>query len=147
MKLYLDVCCLNRPFDAQGADRVRLESQAVVAILDLCIRNEHEWCSSEVVEDEILRSPDPDRRMMVWSMLRHAASRLEVREEHVSLAGEFITHGLHAMDALHLAVAESYGGDILMTTDDLFIRKAKRLASLRVRVVNPVAGLAEIAET
>jgi len=25
MKIYLDVCCLNRPFDDQVQDRVRLE--------------------------------------------------------------------------------------------------------------------------
>jgi len=26
MKVYLDACCLNRPFDDQSQDRIRLES-------------------------------------------------------------------------------------------------------------------------
>ena len=30
MKIYLDVCCLNRPFDDQTQDRIHLESEAVV---------------------------------------------------------------------------------------------------------------------
>jgi hypothetical protein len=33
MKIYLDVCCLNRPFDDQTQDRIRLETEAVMLIL------------------------------------------------------------------------------------------------------------------
>ena len=34
MKVYLDVSCLNRPFDDQSQARIALESQAVVLILE-----------------------------------------------------------------------------------------------------------------
>jgi hypothetical protein len=33
MKIYLDTCCLNRPFDDQRQHRVRLETEAVTLIL------------------------------------------------------------------------------------------------------------------
>jgi hypothetical protein len=33
MKIYLDVCCLNRPFDDQGQERIRLEAEAVLLII------------------------------------------------------------------------------------------------------------------
>jgi hypothetical protein len=33
MRIYLDVCCLSRPFDNQSQERVRLESEAVLMIL------------------------------------------------------------------------------------------------------------------
>jgi hypothetical protein len=36
MKIYLDVSCLNRPFDDQGQARVRLEAEAVTVILAKC---------------------------------------------------------------------------------------------------------------
>jgi hypothetical protein len=32
MRIYLDACCLNRPFDNQSQERVRLESEAIQAI-------------------------------------------------------------------------------------------------------------------
>jgi hypothetical protein len=35
-KVYLDVCCLNRPFDDQQQDRVHLEAEAVLLILKRC---------------------------------------------------------------------------------------------------------------
>jgi hypothetical protein len=33
-RIYLDVCCLNRPFDDQRQDRIRLEAEAIERILD-----------------------------------------------------------------------------------------------------------------
>jgi len=33
MRIYLDVCCLNRPFDDQTQERIHLESEAVLIIL------------------------------------------------------------------------------------------------------------------
>ena len=46
MKLYLDLCCLNRPFDDQSQARVAMESQAVVLILEKIDRGEHDLCNS-----------------------------------------------------------------------------------------------------
>jgi len=34
MKIYMDVCCLCRPFDNQLIPRIRYESEAVIAILN-----------------------------------------------------------------------------------------------------------------
>ena len=33
MRRYLDLCCLKRPFDDQSQPRVRLESEAMLALL------------------------------------------------------------------------------------------------------------------
>ena len=33
MKLYLDTCCYNRPFDDQTQERIHLESEAILTIL------------------------------------------------------------------------------------------------------------------
>jgi hypothetical protein len=33
MRLYLDICCLKRPFDDQAQPRVRIETEAVLGLL------------------------------------------------------------------------------------------------------------------
>jgi hypothetical protein len=33
MRIYVDMCCLKRPFDDQSQPRIRLESEAVLALL------------------------------------------------------------------------------------------------------------------
>jgi hypothetical protein len=49
MRIYLDVCCINRPFDDQTEERIRMESEAVLAILKRCLS---EWTliGSEAIE-------------------------------------------------------------------------------------------------
>jgi len=34
MKLYLDTCCYNRPFDDQAQERIHIESEAVLIIIE-----------------------------------------------------------------------------------------------------------------
>jgi hypothetical protein len=36
VRIYLDACCLNRPFDDQTQARIRLEAEAVLMILMEC---------------------------------------------------------------------------------------------------------------
>ena len=66
-KIYLDSCCLNRPFDDQAQERIRLEAEAVLLILERIRDGSWEWISSDAVADEIDQIPDPSRRERVQS--------------------------------------------------------------------------------
>lgn len=57
----LDACCLNRPFDDQTQDRIRLEAEAVLLILGHVHRGEWRWIGSEVLHFEIAQNPDLER--------------------------------------------------------------------------------------
>ena len=47
MRIYMDVCCLNRPFDDQTKAKILIESDAVLAILSKC--SAEEWFYSQVI--------------------------------------------------------------------------------------------------
>ena len=147
MKVYLDVCCLSRPFDDQSHDRVRLESEAVKLLLDLHAKSKITWVSSEAVEDEVRRNPDDEKRSAVQLLLQSADLHLVIDERSVLLAREFAAQGLPSMDALHLALAESSACDIILTTDDSFLRSAQRLLPPpNVRIENPARWIVEVIE-
>ena len=74
MKIYLDVCCLNRPFDDHSQERIRLESEAVVAILGRS--KTLTLLSSEIVDLEISKIPDEDRKQKV--MLLSSISKMNI---------------------------------------------------------------------
>ena len=57
MKLYLDVCCLNRPFDDQSQNRVRLEAEAVLSILELAGSGALEIIGSDIIDDGFRKCP------------------------------------------------------------------------------------------
>jgi predicted nucleic acid-binding protein len=138
-RVYLDVCCLNRPFDDQSQDRIRLESEAVRLILARIKSGEPSWVVSEVMEEEIERTADPVRRGRVRLMLDYAATRIALGDAEVTRGEELEALGFQAYDALHLACAEAAAVDVFLTTDDRLLRTARRAAGdLRVRVANPL---------
>jgi predicted nucleic acid-binding protein len=142
MRIYLDACCLYRPLDDQTQIRIRIESEAVRLILEQFSAGAHRWVCSEVVEDEVLRNPNEEQRSVIAAMLRFADERLQLEERTLSLARTYVAQGLETMDALHLAASEIGGCDLLLTTDDAFLRRARQIRPApRVRVENPAAWL------
>lgn len=140
MRVYFDVCALNRPFDDQSQDRIRLEADAVRIILMKCRAGDLDWVTSGAVSDEIGQNPDPVRQAEVVELSQTAPSRCDFNATVRDRANHLSNTGLRAMDALHLAYAEAAGCDILFSTDDRFIHRAERLSPpSTVRVMNPLA--------
>jgi predicted nucleic acid-binding protein len=145
LRIYLDVCCLNRPFDDQRQDRIRLESEAVLLILGHCEAGTWQWISSAVVEEEVNNTPSHERRYRVRSMLSGAHSTVALTEATVIRAQELKAMGFRTYDALHLACAEQATVNIFLTTDDRVLRIATSHAEeLHVRVANPLTWLVEV---
>ena len=145
MRIYLDVCCLHRPFDDQSQERIRLESEAVKLVFDSHAKGQIDLVGSEAIEDEVLRNPDEEKRSAVWSLLQVLNERLVLDERALSLARSYAGQGMGRMDAVHLALAEVGDCDILLTTDDLFLQKVRTLLSPpRVRVDNPAKWVVEV---
>ena len=141
-KIYLDVCCWNRPFDDQTQTRVHLEAEAVLAIISEIERGDCQLLHSEIVDLEIANAPDLKRRERLQTLIprRHRYIRHEQRMS--SRALELEERGFAGIDALHLACAEAAGADIFLTTDDRLLRLAARHENfLRVRVANPLAWM------
>lgn len=70
MRIYLDTCAIQRPFDDDGQPRIRLEAEAVVSILTLREARDFELVVSAAHEIETERNPYPDRRAHADAVLR-----------------------------------------------------------------------------
>jgi predicted nucleic acid-binding protein len=144
MKLYLDTCCLNRPFDDISQDRVFLESEAVLSILARCQGGQWNVANSEDVDLELSKTANPDKLKKVRALYAVAGGeRLLITGEVVTRALYFQQNGLKHYDSLHLALAEFWRGDVLLTTDDGFLKAARRFET-GLPAANPVAWLTEI---
>jgi len=144
--LYLDACCLNRPYDDQSSERVRLESEAVLLILKRIESGEWQWLASEVLSFEINQTPDNERRSRLGLMLSGAARSIQIEEIETRRAGELVKLGFRNFDAMHLACAESGNVEVFLTTDDHLVRLAARTGATRLRVENPLVWLREGSE-
>lgn len=139
MRIYLDACCLSRPFDEKTQPKVRLESEAVLIILKDVHDGRYELVISEILEVENENNPDAEERAEVRTFLRLAHRRVAMTAKEISRADEVVSLGFGAYDAFHVACAESAGADYLLSTDDDMVRLGeKHRGKLGIGVMNPV---------
>lgn len=144
-KIYLDTCCLSRFFDDQTQIRVQRETESISRILETLRQGEWKWIASKVLEIEVAKNLNFSQRLRVRSLLTRANEFILLTEAEVSRSIALESFGFKPFDALHLASAESGTADILLTTDDRFVRRAKRVFDqLHVRVENPDTWLQEV---
>jgi hypothetical protein len=66
LKVYMDVCCLSRPFDDQSQDKVRFEAEAVISILKHCVSGgDWELVVSDIITIEISKIQDPIKKQKI----------------------------------------------------------------------------------
>ena len=146
-KIYLDNCCLSRPFDDQTQPRIRLETEAIVLIIEHFCAGQWQWISSEVSTFEADQNLDLRQRLQVKFLLNYVHQVISVGTTETSRGKHLESLGFKPFDALHLACAESGNADLLLTTDDQMLRKAKSISpQLRIRVENPLTWLQEVTE-
>ena len=143
-KIYLDTCCLNRPFDDQTQTRIRLEAEAVLAIFSQIEIGEWDWVGSDVLKDEVEQTPDTQKLSRVSLLLDFIEDNIEIGEKEIKRAKILRKKGFQLFDALHIASAESAKADVFLSTDDRLIKLAKRLSiELQIRVENPLVWVTE----
>ena len=143
MLIYLDLNCFNRPFDDQNQQRIALETAAVFSILQRLIEGLDQLAWSEVLDFENAQHPLPDRRTEIGSWSQRARVRIKIDEQVAARAEGLHAAGLAPLDATHLACAEVGDCACLVTCDDRFIRRARRLTT-QVMVKTPVEYLEDL---
>ena len=143
--IYMDVCCLNRPFDDQTQDRIYLESVAVLSILERCSAGQWQILGSEAIDSEISFTVDIERKRKVTALTALSLNKVMVDDKIKLRAHEILEIGFQPFDALHLACAEIGQADVFLTTDDKLLSRAiKNQGKIEVIVENPVSWLMEV---
>jgi predicted nucleic acid-binding protein len=143
MRIYLYICCLQRPLDDQTQPRIRVETEAVLAILAAAQVGDLVLVNSEAPEYEMGRIPDNQRRAEVAGILALSEERIEITDAAERLAESLESRGVGPMDAVHLALASVARVDFFATCDDRLLRKAKGESGLDCKVVSALALVSE----
>jgi predicted nucleic acid-binding protein len=139
IKVYLDNCTYNRPFDDQADIRVRLEAEAKLFIQEQIKdkRIDLVWSSVNNFENNDNPSAEKRERIMVWG--NFAAERCRLNEAILTKAIELQSLNLRAKDALHIAAAIHSRCDCFITTDRKILNKNIN----GIAVVNPLTFVEE----
>lgn len=141
-KIYLDLCCLNRPFDDWKQDRNRLEGEAIIKIFQLLELAKYQLISSETIDVELKRMSNLDKLKEIKKLLKIANSKVIINKKIDQRTQEIEKLGFGVYDSFHIACAEYARVDVLLTTDDRLLKKAIKYNNLlQVKIENPVLWL------
>ena len=133
-KIYLDVCCFNRPYDDQTQLRIELETKAKLHVQQKIVEGKFVLVSSVILEFENNNTPYPLRKLAINDFLKHAEEYVEENGAVVDLAKEISDTGVKPKDAAHVACAIHAGCDYFLSTDDRLLK----YKDSRIQIMNPV---------
>ena len=142
MRIYLDNCCYNRPFDDRSLLSVRMEAEAKLLIQEDIRLGRHELIWSYMNEYENDASPYDERREAVLMWRQFAAIIIRPRAAILENARRFQACNLKSKDALHISCSIAAGCSHFLTTDLRLLRKASLFSD--VRLINPIDFIREL---
>lgn len=125
MLVYLDMCCFNRPYDAQAQLRIRLETEAKLHIQEMIRNEEISLVWSYILDYEASFNPFEERRQAIESWRYFAKVRVMENESVIAIAEPCIQRGVKSFDALHVACAKYAKATLFVTTDDRLLSKVR----------------------
>ncbi len=142
MKIYLDNCCFNRPFDDQSQLRILLESEAKLRIQENIRSSTFELVWSYILDYENSQNPFKERREQIIKWRTYSNEDIEESEEILNIGSMIMKNGVKKLDSLHLACAIKANTDYFLTTDDGIIKKAKHIKN--IQIVDPIGFIKEV---
>ncbi len=136
MRVYLDNCCFNRPFDDQDTLTVRMETEAKLQVQSMIKSGALDLGWSYVLDFENAANPFEERRKEIQRWRELADQQVKETPDILSDMREAITAGLKPLDALHMACAVALSCEVFLTVDKNILRKISVFKGMRV--LNPI---------
>lgn len=137
MRVYLDNCCYNRPYDSQTQTKIELETQAKLRIQRLIKDGTIELASSYMSLYECGENPDAEKAALITDFINtqtkiHAG--VDLADEIEADAQAIMATGVKFKDACHVAAAIRTGVDYFISTDNRLLK----FQTDKIKLINPV---------
>ena len=143
MRIYLDNCAYNRPYDDQTQLSVAMESQSKLHIQADIKEGKLDLVGSYILDYELSRNPFEMRKQPIQRFLTDYVKFYvgpERELEIASIASDIMKTGIKEKDAFHVASAIFAKCDYFISTD---IRLLK-LRSDKIKMVTPIEFVTEM---
>lgn len=136
MRVYLDNCCFNRPFDDQSYVSIYVETEAKLEIQRLVRNRKLDLVWSVVLDYENGKNPCQEAKMMIFPWRWLATSIIHDSSEMRTYGHLFQEKGLHALDALHVACSVIGQCEYFITVDKGILKKRDLFSE--IAIVTPI---------
>ncbi len=142
IRIYLDNCCFNRPFDDQSQIRIRLEAEAKLRIQDDIVEEKFELVWSYILEAENVANPFEERMNTIFDWKKKATAVIKENKKILEKANRLKEFGLRSKDALHISCAISAKCKYFLTTDDKILNKNNVIKE--IAIIDPIGFIKEV---
>ena len=132
MRIYLDVCSFNRPFDDQSQIRIRLEAEAKLRIQEEIRSRRLELVWSYILDYENAKNPYQERKVRISGWKDHAIRDVQESAELLETANTLHREGIPRIDCLHVACAITAECEYFLTIDDRILRCSNRVSAIKI---------------
>ena len=133
VKVYLDNCCFNRPYDDQDILLIRIETEVKLEIQDRIRSGLIDLVWSYILDFENSQNPHEERKEEI-SEWRNIAKEKIVESESLLVAMRAIKkQGIKSIDALHISCAAEAKCDYFITVDKGILNKKHFVNTIKIR--------------
>lgn len=136
VRVYLDNCCFNRPFDEQVQDRIILETEAKIKIQAMIKAGTIDLVWSYILDYENSENPFEMKRNSIRKWKSLASKDIDETEKLLEEAEKIALLGIGEKDSVHIACAIEGEADYFFTTDLKLIKKNNEIS--KITVYNPM---------
>ncbi len=143
MRIYLDMCCYNRPYDDQSQLKIAMETQSKLYIQTLIKEKKLELISSYMLRYECSKNPFEMRRNTIFDFINENTfgyvgdDRKEIIE---AKAAEIMKAGIKFKDACHVASAIYAECEYFISTDIRLLKYHTK----EIKMVTPIEFITEM---
>ena len=142
MRIYLDNCCFNRPFDDQSQLRIKLESEAKLKIQYEIRSRKYQLIWSYILDYENNRNPFQERREQIGKWKQYATEDIDENADIIKAATLLRERGFQKIDSLHIACAIHAKCDYFLSTDDKIIKRGSTVDEITIN--DPIGFMKEV---
>ena len=125
MRIYLDMCCFNRPYDDQAQPRIRIETEAKVVIQQKIKNAECELLWSSILDFECAKNPFEEHRIAILNWRNIASTVVMADMSVLDRATSLMTYGVGKYGALRVACSIAGEAELFVTTDDRMLKRLR----------------------
>ena len=134
MRIYLDHCTYNRPFDDQKNIKIQLETSAKLYIQDNIRQGKYDLVWSYMSDFENSYNPNIENKNAIQAWEHIAKIKCTSSENILLLGKQIMQNGIRVNDALHIACALESQCEYFITTDDGLVNKE----ITNIQIINPI---------
>jgi len=134
MKIYLDHCAYNRPFDDQNNIKNQLETSAKLHIQDQIRQEKYDLVWSYMSDFENDNNPNIENKKSIQMWENISKYKCKSSENVLMRGSKIVEKGIRASDALHIACAIESQCDYFITTDAGLTNKEIE----GIKIINPI---------